>query len=49
MIVEFNENIEVGGNPILYLNENYKAVNVKRENKNQLYFTYLFVCLSILC
>ena len=40
VIVEFNENIEVGGNPILYLNENYKAVNVKRENKNQLYFTY---------
>lgn len=40
VIVEFDENIEVNGSPILYLNENYKAVDVKRENGNQLYFTY---------
>lgn len=40
IIAEFDENIEISGAPILYLNENYKAVNVKRENGNQLYFTY---------
>ena len=40
IIAEFDENIEISGAPILYLNKNYEAVNVKRENGNQLYFTY---------